>query len=1274
MKTITNLSIIASAFLALTSTSALAGENLIQNGSFENYTAYSDHGSWKEVTFSNWNGNGEVWNSKIGRKATDGEHKIELDLRQEVDELSQTVTTVKGTKYKLSVDAYARRRNSSSFQILVDGEVIDTIKPDSRWSEYSVYFVGTGVEQLITIKELDSQNNGYGAVLDNVKLEESGEMIVNGSFEHFSVNRNHGVWKEVNFDAWEGEGEVWNNGVGKRSTKGAHKIELDAGREFNVLTQTVSTENRVEYELTLDAYGRAVNSSDFEIWIDDKKLETVTPTASWANYGFKFFGNGKAQKIQIKEIKTQNNSYGTVIDNVSMVATGKFDNRPPVIEGVAKVSTSMYNRYTFIPNASDVDGDNLTFSIENKPAWAEFNTTTGVLSGTPTSMGTNADIKISVTDGKLSTALASFSVEVTEAVDIAQAYGKATQPDRNGYYWYQSPNRVIDGDDSTYNHTEGTAEKNWVQIELPSPTKVYKLMIQGRKANSWRLGGASVYLSDTPYDGTLHESQKVGTLQGNANKQYIEFSEAKSGTYVIIKGKDARNIHLVTVEAYGSMPNAPMFTSSDYNTSISKWQNKVESIFNVQARDYQKDMLTYSIEGDVPFEIDANGDVRVNDVLTEDAYTFNVVVSDGVDSTKQSLNIAINNRTDVKKTFRSNDSRPELSGYVPNTYNDGDTLTVTIEGVSYEATVNSDGTWTILGDEITTALSVGTHDVSLSVNGGETIVYEDYFEVYSSMLQTSTHSLSMETLADVEVSVVSHTVTPLVKDERVRGSSVTLKVENGVVTLENKSYRELKSLLGKYQDENGKDILVKLDFSENILPYSTNVLNTFDHATEMSIVHTAGHFDMELSFGGKDCDADTPTDKTIYCTPTSLNDEVYSEHSAQNNTDLSEQQVYSIAMATYSHLYNSVDGLNAMKAWVEGTKYKGLDYTGSYQSSESYLEFEDDKLAYLNEKYFRVSMPNNHVKFSSMRFQYAAEGMGGGGSGNLLGTKSGGHFASSWEGSIRYNNNHYGTYDTVHHEAMHAIGFSHASGMTYGWSHALKQVVQKFYTIGENPVVDVPNYVFETKNLGNNQVQLTVYKTSDASEDEVTIELLSGTAVTSDKYSVVQSDNDEPNQVTITLNDELLTRFFIRVYGADSDELMSKMIVPSDLIGTTLLASDANSSKEYHAITHANWEKGAKALNLPLKSNETVPMCKLWLGADANIAYEVDAKKVNSDFRTEIDGANWLESKKLIARRGIWYQYLAYDYSDGAYATSWKNYNQLVNDDTLGILCVKPVK
>ncbi|MBI4896399.1 MAG: hypothetical protein HY832_02525, partial [Candidatus Aenigmarchaeota archaeon] len=70
--------------------------------------------------------------------------------------------------------------------------------------------------------------------------------------------------------------------------------------------------------------------------------------------------------------------------------------------------------YTFTPNAGDQDGDQLVFSISNKPAWAIFNASSGVLGGTagPGDVGTWANIVISVSDGSLSTALPAFNIIV----------------------------------------------------------------------------------------------------------------------------------------------------------------------------------------------------------------------------------------------------------------------------------------------------------------------------------------------------------------------------------------------------------------------------------------------------------------------------------------------------------------------------------------------------------------------------------------------------------------------------------------------------------------------------------------------------------------------------------------------------------------------------------------------------------------------------------------------------------------------------------------------
>lgn len=153
------------------SSAALAEENLIVNGSFENFSIDKDRGKWKLVQFDNWQGNGEVWNHGLGRVATDGTYKAELDVRRNsVNSLTQTVNTVSGEPYLLALDAYARREGTSTFELLVDGEVLATITPSSHWAKYGVEFTGTGEAQTITLREIAAEDDGRGAVIDNVSV------------------------------------------------------------------------------------------------------------------------------------------------------------------------------------------------------------------------------------------------------------------------------------------------------------------------------------------------------------------------------------------------------------------------------------------------------------------------------------------------------------------------------------------------------------------------------------------------------------------------------------------------------------------------------------------------------------------------------------------------------------------------------------------------------------------------------------------------------------------------------------------------------------------------------------------------------------------------------------------------------------------------------------------------------------------------------------------------------------------------------------------------
>jgi putative Ig domain-containing protein len=117
------------------------------------------------------------------------------------------------------------------------------------------------------------------------------------------------------------------------------------------------------------------------------------------------------------------------------------------IAGTPSTSVVAGSGYRFTPTASDSSGAALTFSIQNAPAWATFNTATGGLSGTPTAADVNtyAHIVISVSDGKTSVSLPAFSISVTENSNssVSLSWTAPTQnangtalTDLAGYYIY----------------------------------------------------------------------------------------------------------------------------------------------------------------------------------------------------------------------------------------------------------------------------------------------------------------------------------------------------------------------------------------------------------------------------------------------------------------------------------------------------------------------------------------------------------------------------------------------------------------------------------------------------------------------------------------------------------------------------------------------------------------------------------------------------------------------------------------------------------------------
>lgn len=160
-------------------------------------------------------------------------------------------------------------------------------------------------------------------------------------------------------------------------------------------------------------------------------------------------------------------------------------NHRPVLSGAAPPAVAD-QPYSFQPQAEDADGDTLTFTISNRPAWAQFDAATGRLSGTPTmaDVGTYANIRISASDGLVRSALAAFSITV-----VAYGTGTATIS-------WMPPTENTDGtaltDLAGYRIHYGTDPANLDLVAVIDSPGLTSYMIENLGPGRWYFGVTSV--------------------------------------------------------------------------------------------------------------------------------------------------------------------------------------------------------------------------------------------------------------------------------------------------------------------------------------------------------------------------------------------------------------------------------------------------------------------------------------------------------------------------------------------------------------------------------------------------------------------------------------------------------------------------------------------------------------------------------------------------------------------------------------------------------------
>ncbi len=112
----------------------------------------------------------------------------------------------------------------------------------------------------------------------------------------------------------------------------------------------------------------------------------------------------------------------------------KLNNSPPSFQGSVNYLIKVNEVIDTQLNASDPDGDTLTYTTFNFPTWLTLDSNTGKITGTPTDhdIGTYSDIRISISDGNNTVTAGPYTIRVTDELFSIEINWMEVTQDVNG--------------------------------------------------------------------------------------------------------------------------------------------------------------------------------------------------------------------------------------------------------------------------------------------------------------------------------------------------------------------------------------------------------------------------------------------------------------------------------------------------------------------------------------------------------------------------------------------------------------------------------------------------------------------------------------------------------------------------------------------------------------------------------------------------------------------------------------------------------------------------
>jgi len=196
--------------------------------------------------------------------------------------------------------------------------------------------------------------------------------------------------------------------------------------------------------------GISIDSND-NIYISDYSNHRIRKVSS----GQKLTGKPTNSDIGDHNICLIVNDGTTDVDHCFAITVNNI-NDAPVMTGSPSITANEDSAYSFMPAVTDVDTvDSHNFSITNKPSWATFVASTGLLTGTPINSDVDVypNIIITVTDAAGATdTLTSFTITVNNTNDAPLISGSpATSVNEDANYSFIPSVTDIDlGDTYSY--------------------------------------------------------------------------------------------------------------------------------------------------------------------------------------------------------------------------------------------------------------------------------------------------------------------------------------------------------------------------------------------------------------------------------------------------------------------------------------------------------------------------------------------------------------------------------------------------------------------------------------------------------------------------------------------------------------------------------------------------------------------------------------------------------------------------------------------------------